>query len=345
MNLILKILKSKKFILTVVLLTLIFVWFNWPSEITEYNYGVTFSAKYARELGLDPEETFDAIINDLGINKVRLVAYWDEIEHEKDVYDFSDLDWQMKKAEENNLSVILAVGRRVPRWPECHFPEWIYGKSWEKQQDELVDYLRVIVNRYKDSKALSFWQIENEPFLTAYVPEICGSELDRTFLDEEISIVRRLDPAHRIIATDSGNLGTWLGAYKRGHIFGSTFYIYLANPRFGEVKSLMNHNYYKLKRSIAILFHGYKPALLIEVSLEPWLNAAMAETPIEEQLRAMSIERIDEIIEISAKTNFDDQYLWGAEWWYYLKKKDHPEIWDHLKEGIFSKKNVSEISF
>ncbi|HRY31187.1 MAG TPA: cellulase family glycosylhydrolase [Candidatus Paceibacterota bacterium] len=331
-----KILKSKKFILSVVFVIVLAVAVNWPSEMSEYEYGLTFSAKYARELNLNPEETFDAIINDLNIKKVRLVAYWDEIEAEKDIYDFTDLDWQIKKAEENDLSVILAIGRRVPRWPECHFPEWVYGKSWENQQDELIDYLREIVNRYKDSKAVTFWQIENEPFLTAYVPEICGSELDRNFLDEEIALVRRLDPSRRIIATDSGNIGTWLGAYKRGHIFGSTFYIYLANPRFGEVKSFLNHNYYKFKRALATLLYGYKPTYLIEVSMEPWLIDTVMNTPIDEQLEAMNIDRINEIIEISAKTNFDDQYLWGAEWWYYLKQNGHPEIWDYLKERLFS---------
>ncbi len=331
-----RIIKSRKFILTVVFLILFTVAVNWPSEMTKYDYGVTFSAKYARELNLDPVKTFDAIINDLDIKKIRLVAYWDEIEKVKDVYDFTSLDWQIKKAEENDLHIILAIGRRVPRWPECHFPEWVYGKSWENQQDELIDYIREVVNRYKDSKAVVYWQIENEPFLTAYVPEICGAELDKNFLDEEIALVRRLDKSRRIITTDSGNLGTWLGAYKRGHIFGSTFYVYLANPRLGEIKTLINHNYYKFKRLVAMLFYGYKPTFLIEVSMEPWLVKSVIETPIDEQLKAMNIERIDEIIKISSKTNFDDQYLWGAEWWYYLKQNGHPEIWDYLKERLFS---------
>lgn len=305
--------------------------------MSKYNYGVTFSAKYARELGLDPQETFDVITDELGVNKIRLVAYWDEIEHTKDTYDFSDLDWQIKKAEEKDLTVILAVGRRVPRWPECHLPEWLLGKSWQYQQDELIDYLRTVVNRYKNSKAVVYWQIENEPFLTVYVPEICGSELDVNFLEEEIVLVQRLDPSRRIITTDSGNLGMWLGAYRRGHIFGSTFYIYLANPRLGEVRSVLNHNFYKLKRMIAAIAYGYKPTMLIEVSLEPWLIQSVANTPIDEQLAAMDIERIKEIIEISSKTNFDDQYLWGAEWWYYLKKNGRPEIWDYIKENLYSK--------
>lgn len=326
----------RKWVWVVLLLVVIFfVAANWPSTPSQYEYGVTFSAKYARELYLDPVQTFDAIVDELGVKKLRLVAYWDQIEAKKDVYDFSDLDWQIQRAEEKGISVMLALGRRVPRWPECHFPEWIYGKSWENQQDELIDYIRAVVNRYKDSIAITTWQVENEPFLTAYVPQICGSELDKNFLDTEITLVRKLDPSRQIVTTDSGNLGTWLGAYKRGDIFGSTFYIYLENPRVGEVKSILNHNYYKWKRALARMLYGDKPTYLIEVSLEPWLTNPIPTYSVEDQLNAMNIERINEIIRVSSKTNFDEQYLWGAEWWYYLKQKGSPDIWNHVKDTIF----------
>lgn len=325
---------NKFFIILVLIFIIVLVLANWPSEPSEYDYGVTFSSKYARELGLDPVETFNAIVDEMGIKKIRLVAYWDEIEREKDIYDFSDLDWQISRAEEKDVEVILALGRRVPRWPECHFPEWIYGKSWQNQQDELMDYIRTLVNRYKNSSAIKYWQVENEPFLTAYVPEICGSELDKTFLGAEIFLVRLLDPSRKIITTDSGNLGLWLGAYKRGDIFGSTFYIYLTNDKVGEIKSRVNHNFYKFKKIVAQTLYGKKPVYLIEVSLEPWLVEPIIVTPIDVQLRFMNIDRIDEILEKSAKTNFDEIYLWGIEWWYYLKVNGHPEIWDYLKNKL-----------
>jgi len=329
-------LKSKNFIITILVILIILAIANWPARPSKYNYGVTFSAKYTKELGLNPQEVFDAITDDLGVKKVRLVAYWDEIENQNNIYDFSNLDWQIQKAEAKNLKVILAVGRRVPRWPECHLPEWIYGKSAQNQQDELIDYLREIVNHYKDSPTILYWQVENEPFLTSYVPEICGSELDKNFLDEEIAIVKRFDPDRKILTTDSGNLGLWLPAYKRGDLFGSTFYIYLTNPKVGEIKSFVNQNFYKFKRLLAQLFYGRKETLLIEVSLEPWLIGPIINYPIDEQLKYMNIARIKEILDKSAKTNFDDQYLWGVEWWYYLKHNGQPEIWEYIKSGLNS---------
>jgi len=55
---------------------------------------------------------------------LRLVAYWQKIEPEQGKYSFEDLDWQIKEAEKRDIEVILVIGRKVSRWPECHIPEW-----------------------------------------------------------------------------------------------------------------------------------------------------------------------------------------------------------------------------
>lgn len=333
-----KIIKSRIFITLAFFILIFIVGWNWPSKVSEYDYGSTFSAKYARELGIDPEKTFDAMTDELGIKKVRLIAYWDDIESIQGQYDFSDLDWQMKKAEEKDLEVILTVGRRVPRWPECHTPKWAQEQDWTQKKESLLIYMKEVINRYKDYDSLKIWQIENEPFLTVYVPEICGSELDKKLLDREIELVRQLDDRNRpVLTTDSGNLGTWSGAYKRGDIFGSTFYVYLSNETIGGFRTIANHNFYKAKSLLFSLIHGSRPTYLIEVSMEPWLTNSIPESTIEEQLEFMNIERLGEIIEMSAKTNFDEQYLWGVEWWYYLRVNGYPEIWDYLKIKLFNK--------
>lgn len=334
MKILKKILKSKIFWIFFIFLISILILWNWPSIPSTYEYGVTYSAKYARELSLDPKDTLKNIVDELNLKKIRLVAYWDEIESQKNVYDFSDLDWQMNFAEENNLEIVLAIGKRVPRYPECHVPEWAKSESIENQQNRLLDYIGKVVSRYKNYESLKIWQVENEPFLTVYVPEFCGSELDVNFFDKEIELVRRLDPDRKILTTDSGNLGKWLGAYKRGDIFGSTFYIYLTDSNLGQIKSFLNYNIYKFKRFISEIFYGKKEVWLAEVSLEPWLTKPIREYDIEETFEYMNIERIDEILDKSAKTNFEEIYLWGAEWWYYLKLMGYPDIWNHLKNKI-----------
>ena len=332
-----KIIKNKISITISILVIIFIIGWNWPSKETKYDYGVTFSSKYARELGVDPESVFDSMVSELGIKKVRLVAYWDEIEKVQGQYDFSDLDWQVEKAEELDLDVIFTLGRRVPRWPECHNPEWVQNKNWEEYKNNLLVYMTEVVNRYKDYDSIKIWQVENEPFLTVYVPEICGDNLDEDLFDREIELVRQLDEQNRpILTTDSGNLGAWWGAYKKGDMFGSTFYVYLANETIGGFKTIVNHNFYKFKRTIMSVFHGSKPTYLIEISMEPWLTKPIPQATIEEQLQFMNIERLEETIEMGAKTNFDEQYLWGVEWWYYLREKGHPEIWNFLDDRIFN---------
>jgi len=46
----------------------------------------------------------------------------------------------------------------------------------------------------------------------------------------------------------------------------------------------------------------------------------------------MDIAKFDEIVAYARQTSFEKQYLWGAEWWYYLKEKQgHPEFWEKAR--------------
>ena len=76
------------------------------------------------------------------------------------------------------------------------------------------------------------------------------------------------------------------------------------------------------------LLHGDKPTMLIELSAEPWLLEPITEVTIQTQFTRMNLEKFEEILLYAEKTRFDKQYLWGAEWWYWLKVQDHPEMWE-----------------
>lgn len=295
-------------------------------------YGVSFNTMYARELGLDWEEVYTAILEDIGVKHVRLAAHWTMVSPKEGEWNFSELDRQLMLAEEHDADVVLAVGRRLPRWPECHVPSWAKEKSWEEQKELLREYLRTVVTRYKDNKAITYWQIENEPFLTVYAQKECG-DLDKDFLDEEIALVRELDPTRPILVTDSGNLGMWYGAYKRGDSFGTSVYVYLWNETTGAIETILPPKAYIAKRKIMELVFGKKESMLIELSVEPWLDAPVAESDLDLQLSRMSIERFGNILSYAEKTGFQKQYLWGAEWWYWLMvTQNHPEFWERAKE-------------
>lgn len=299
-----------------------------PERIT---YGISFSTLYAEELGLDSREVYDAFLDDLGVRHLRLAAYWPMVEPRKGTYDFTELDYQLRRADAAGADVILSLGRRLPRWPECHVPDWAQGLSWEEQKAELHDYIEAVVTRYKDSEAIRYWQVENEPYLEVFAREHCG-ELDKDFLKEEIALVHALDDSRPVLVTDSGNLGTWFGAYKNGDVFGTSVYVYFWTPELGQFKTILPAWFYRLKEGLVESFLGKQETILIELSAEPWLLEPVTNAPLETQYERMNLEKFNEIIEYAKDTRYEKQYLWGGEWWYWLRQHGNEEMWDRGRE-------------
>jgi hypothetical protein len=321
---------AKIVVLTLVAVGILYFALSLRNAPEEFTYGVSFSTPYAQELGLDPRTAYDAILSDLGAKHLRLAAHWTMIEPEHDQFDFSELDYQVSVAKRHNADIVLAVGRRLPRWPECHVPGWAKNLSWEEQKNEIREQVTAVVERYKDEEHIIYWQVENEPFLTVFAEEHCG-DLDEAFLKEEIALVRSLDPGTPILVTDSGNLGTWSGAYQLGDAFGTSVYVYFWNPEVGPFRSVLPPSFYRVKQRLIQFIHGDKPVFLIELSAEPWLLQPVTNTPIEVQHSRMDIEKFEDIIAFAQDTRLERQYLWGAEWWYWLRTQGHDEFWERGK--------------
>lgn len=299
-----------------------------PEEIT---YGMSFNTLYARELDLNWKETYDAILDDLRVRHLRLAAHWPMVEPVADVYNFNELDYQIKRAEEVGADVVLAIGKRLPRWPECHIPQWAKELSVKKQQEAQLQYMSAVIERYKESPAVVVWQVENEPFLEVFAHEYCGN-LDVDFLEKEIDLVHKLDSSRKILITDSGNLGKWAPAYKRGDMFGTSVYVHFWNAELGQFRTFLPAWFYRVKDNLMAGIYGRKPSVLIELSAEPWLLEPITDVPIETQFTRMNLEKFEDILEYAKDTRFDMQYLWGAEWWYWLHLKGHSEMWERGKE-------------
>ena len=318
------------FILALVLSALLYLLAQKPAP-ERIVYGMSFNTLYAHELNLDWKKVYDAILDDLNVRHLRLAAHWPMVEGTRDQYNFEELDYQLQRAEEVGADVIFAVGRRLPRWPECHIPEWGTSLTWDEQKEEIREYLTTVVTRYKDHPSITHWQVENEPYLEVFAREHCD-ELDEAFLLEEIELVRSLDGTRPILVTDSGNLGLWSGAYKHGDAFGTSVYVYFWNPEVGQFKTVIPPWVYRVKEGIVTLLYGKKPTYLIELSAEPWLVEPVTNVDIETQYSRMDVTKMNEILEYARHTRFEYQYLWGAEWWYWLREHGHPEMWTRGEE-------------
>lgn len=310
---------------------LLFGYFNLPGVVAreDVTLGMTFSYRYAEDLGLNWKETYLALLDDVGVKKLRLPVYWDLVEAEKGVYDYSQVDWQLMEAEKRQATVILTVGLKVPRWPECHIPEWA-NQDDQVRRAGILHFMEKTVERYKDSPTVITWQVENEPFLPF---GICP-KFDVTFLEQEVALVKTLDPSRPVLLTDSGELSLWLGAAARGDEFGTTLYRDIYSKKVGGYLTYpIGPNFFRTKAWLVRTFAHQNNLMVIELQGEPWASGWIADIPIEEQFKTMNETKLRENVDYARQVGFHDIYLWGGEWWYWMKtKQQYPAVWETGKE-------------
>lgn len=323
-----KIKKMTIFILLGIFLILVIYFFvGFSSKRENISWGANFSQKHAQTLGLDWKKAYIEIMDDLGVKRLKLGTYWDYIEWEKGQYSFADLDWQIKEAEKRDVEIILVIGMKTPGWPECHIPRWAKDLSKREQQIEILKYLEQIVLRYKDSQAIRYWQVENEPFFPF------GNCLwrDKKFLKKEIELVKSLD-SRKIIISESGEFPLWFKAAKYGDIVGVTMY---RKVWFKELNSYIVYpfpaTFYKRKASLIKTLFG-KEVIGVELQAEPWGPFPVYNLPMAEQEKSMSLERFKKNVAFAQKVGFSENYFWGVEWWYWMKENNQPEIWNEAQQ-------------
>ena len=298
-------------------------------------YGVTFIADYARSLGLDADETLDAIIFDLDIDRLRLVSYWNKIEATEGNYDFSELDAQFAKAETAGLDVSLTIGLRQPRWPECHVPDWVNLDKPELWEPKLEAFLAAVVSRYEHSPSLDSWQLENEYFLDAF-GECPIPNRDR--LQREYDLVKQLDAAHPIVMSRKNN---YPAIALRGPLpdqVGVSVYRRVWDGNF--TKRYFTYPlpawYYGAVAGVQKIFTG-RESVLHEMQMEPWPAAGqfVRDATLDEQDKSFKAEDFESRVKFAENTGLRTIDFWGAEWWYWrMIEKGDPSFWNEAKEHL-----------
>jgi hypothetical protein len=297
-------------------------------------WGTTFSARYAENLGLDSKETLAAILEDLGVKHLRLIAYWDLVEPERGEFQWDEVDYEMNLAASHGADVILAYGVREPRWPECYYPKWTGGLSDKERRDEIKNFLVAVTERYKNNPAIKYLQIENE----SYLPwGSCAHKDIPEFLAEEIKIVKNIDDVHPILLTGSPVIDPWYPEARQADVFGTSLYRSLYNESYGNVKYPFGPLFYRLKEKISrfIIRDFQKKFIVSELQAEPWIKGGINAENTEEQLQNFNVQTLEYNTKFALSVGFNEYYFWGSEWWYFLKTKEsHPELWDFAK-GVF----------
>lgn len=323
--------------LLVLAIILVFYFFkvanNYPwQKNLEYRpgfFGVTFSTKFCSEIGLDWRETYLAILDDLKVKEIRLPIYWDQIEKVDGIYDFSDYDYIIKEGEKRNVRFVANIGWRLPRWPECHAPEWAVKKSLAATQAKTLKMLETVVNHYNDEKSIVAWQLENEPFFDAF--GVCPPS-DENFFKRELETVKKID-SRPVLVSATGELSWWRREAKYGDAFGSTLYRVVWGPYTGYIRYPIPAWFYRLKADLAKI----KPEnrYIIELQAEPWVPYGnIIYLDQKEATKSFNLDQFKANLQYAVKVDFRRTYLWGVEWWYHQYKNGDASYWQ-LAKTIF----------
>ncbi|MGC9031504.1 MAG: hypothetical protein ACP5H7_01985 [Minisyncoccia bacterium] len=323
--------KKMIFIITIIFLSLLFIIYFLPitKPAKKITWGINFAQFYAQSFGLNWKETYLKLIEELNVKNIKILTAWNLIEPEKNKFYFDDIKWQIEKANEKDIKLILVLGMKTGRWPECHLPDFAKKLNKEELQKEILELLRKEVDELKGYKNIVAWQVENEPFLNFGE---CPFYNDKNFLEKEVKLVKEIDPQRPIIISESGELSFWTKGAQIGDILSITLYRKVWQSEFKKyfVYPLSPNFYYLKAKAIEKIFS--KKVICSELQGEPWGKSNLLYNfPIEEQLEDMTLKELKNNINFAKKTGLDTFYFWGAEWWYFLKEHGHAEYYEEMK--------------
>jgi hypothetical protein len=297
-----------------------------PPASSDVIWGVTYSPRFAESLGLEPRALYLDVLEDLGIRHIRLPVYWDEVEPAPGAYDRTAIDWYLSEAQARNADVVLVVGYKQPRWPECYAPPWATDLPTNRQREHVLKLIEAEVAFASRHPNVIMWQVENEPFRQF---GHCRKELLMSeFLAEELEIVSRLDTRPTVM-TDSGEMSTWLPAMRLSReYFGTVVYRQLHFDTIGRWQHPLPPWFYSGRDRVDWAISGKNgQTILIELQGEAWFEGyALADIPPAVQRRKFPSELLlVSNVEYGRRTGFPRIYLWGAEWWSWMETQGYPE--------------------
>lgn len=307
-----------------------------PAKNELSKIGLTFSTRASMYLGLDWKENYDAMIDELSPDILRIPIYWHRLEEERDIYNWDDFDYQLSKIEGTDTQIILAIGHKLPRWPECHIPQWINELGYPDIEDELFQMVADVVEKYKDHPNLYAWQVENEAlFPFGNCPEWSKKD-GRSRLKRLIKLVKSIDPDHKVNTSDSGELSLWLRTSTLPiDALDISLYRVAYNPKHDYFYWPVNPYFYKLH--IWLVRPFVREVIISELQMEPWGPDTVDNLDQQEINLSFPSEAFAERLDFAQRTGASVVLGWGVEWWYYMKEiRGDSTYWDQAVES-FSK--------
>ena len=293
-------------------------------------YGVSFSIKQCRNFTINHETCLLWLLEDMKFRRFRLMSYWNEIEPTPGNYNFAWLDKQITIIEKKQATMSLCLGARQPRWPENHWPDWAWELNTNERTAKLLDFITIVVERYKHSTGIVSYQLENEALLQSFGkrPEVIRSRILKEFL-----LVKKLDSKQPIIMSTSDSWGTPLRK-PIPDIVGFSLYTRVYNDRKKSYTKQRNSALqFRLRSNIIKSLWG-RDSFIHELQLEPWGPQSIWNMTRAEQDKTMSMKGIIDNVAMARATKLTPIDLWGGEWWYWRYSNNDNSIAEAVKEAI-----------
>ena len=305
-------------------------------------FGTTFSHREFKYRGLDWRKCLYYMRSlPVEFNFLRVGAYWNEIQPQKeDEYSWEDLDQVIDAIEtEDRYDILLSVGMKAPRYPEYYIPKWALPTPPPEKDAEIsknqqlrertIEFIKAVVNRYKDRDVIKAWQVENEPMDRAGEKKwFIGAD----FVAEEALAIRKLDQRPIVIncwcqdqrisskpwgESDSDSDYAVKNAITIADVLGLDTYVEVNGDETNKQQRCIDYPKDYIHRAIS----AGKPAWIIESQAEKWKELDP------DKIIANSRWLMDQHIE----QGFQGILLWGLEWWWELKQKRNDEaLFNHV---------------
>ncbi|HEV2414673.1 MAG TPA: hypothetical protein VGX27_07680 [Candidatus Dormibacteraeota bacterium] len=313
---------------------------TWPhSEPAAPLAGFSFSPETSVWAGRDPVADLTLLLDVTQPDLVRLPVYWDDVEPAPNLLDFESIDSLLKAIRVHNRTaahptrVVLTIGARNFLYPELHEPDWAGPReqpflAGAQDGPEYRKYFDASIARYRNSRLLYAWQVENEPFDEVTNDSTGADQISASQLAWEVSEVHRLDPAHQVVVTTYNGLNvfidlmelyapsTLLGVTYNGHpqaalnaadALGLDLYVDGPNVPYRHLTTVYVREQWKQQ-----ILHFWanraakqgKPLWLSEMQAQPWMDS---DTFQPKDLLASAVDYRQENLQVVL--------MWGVETW------------------------------
>ena len=319
------------FILVVFESLLLMLRFNRINKYKPEIIGVSFSQIQAERYGSDWRANYIAILDDLNFKQLRIPAYWNRIEASKGNYNFTELDWMVNEAGKRNANVTILVGQKNIRYPECFYPEWVDKTNTSKTSQDAVDMVKAVVQRYKNNKTVTAWQLENEFVLKSF-GECPANMLNGKQLKKELEALREIDSSRHVLISQSDQYGFPVQGPLADTI-GFSMYKWSWKKEIGYYKYPQDGTFFWWKAGILSALRDQN-IKIHELQAEAWGPVGNENLDYSESMRSMNPRQFEENINYARQTKIREFDLWGAEWWWHLKQQGKNEMWDAVKKIV-----------